>query len=44
MNTADIAGIVAAEQGIDKAAAKRVMMGPLESAERKEELPIMKDE
>jgi hypothetical protein len=26
------------------AAEKRVMMGPLEGAERKEELPIMKDE
>ena len=25
MNTADIAGVVAAEQGIDKAAAKRVI-------------------
>ena len=31
MNTADIAGIVAAEQGIDKAAAKRVIDSTLKA-------------
>lgn len=31
MNTADIAGIVAAEQGIDKAAAKRVIDATLKA-------------
>ena len=31
MNTADIAGVVAAEQGIDKAAAKRVIDATLKA-------------
>ncbi|MBP8233447.1 MULTISPECIES: HU family DNA-binding protein [Rhizorhabdus] len=44
MNTADIAGVVAAEQGIDKAAAKRVLDAALkaitDAAQKGEEVSL----